>query len=399
MPDESRIFDVSRPSRVNPSPTSKPVIVGHHPMSDPMVKNDGGLGTENHERTKIAVTGAGQPTEHQPAAGPSFLSHPADPGSPAVFSDPPEENEPSDIVPRANHPESVAYGPFTEAEPEAPAPEPDVKLPETPDREPHIEGLHLEPAKRRRGVLKPALLGILVLVIGAYLLIDSGVVNAGFKLPFHLFKQKTPPVAAPAPVKQAPVVAAVPAGFKKYKLAETNLTFAAPVAWGDPASTTDPGFSKRSAGAQPAGTYAYLVNFSANKDIQVAVTSGKLLPSARTSLYYDYLQWCIGTADGLIYESILNFTTANKVDTPTTVTCNQGPVAGASQLDTTTIVQKQAKDNTNKVMGDIYTKNLNDPALVVLRIKDGTMTNSTEIKKLLGTVKITAAQSTSSSAP
>src|SRR5579862_64205 len=41
MPDEDRVFDVTKPNRVNPSATSKPVIVGHQPtMSDPMVRGD-----------------------------------------------------------------------------------------------------------------------------------------------------------------------------------------------------------------------------------------------------------------------------------------------------------------------------------------------------------------------
>jgi hypothetical protein len=186
----------------------------------------------------------------------------------------------------------------------------------------------------------------------------------------------------------------LPAGFKEYKLADTNITFAAPAAWGDPASTTDPGYAERGGTNQPTGNFAYLVNFAINKDIQIAVTSSKYLPAVRAPLYYDYLQWCTGSADSKIYQSILNFSTANKVDTPSTITCNQGPIT-ASPINSSTIVQLKATDAAAKVIGDVYTMNLKDPALVVFRVKDAAMSNGTDIKQLLGTVKVTTAASTS----
>jgi hypothetical protein len=165
--------------------------------------------------------------------------------------------------------------------------------------------------------------------------------------------------------------------------------------WGDPASTTDPGYSKRGGDNQTDGTYAYLVNFAADKDIQIAVTSSKFLPASRAPLYYDYLQWCTGSADNKIYQSVLNFSTASKVDTPTTITCNQGPLAGASAIDSSTIVQLKAADAAGKAVGDIYTLNLKDPSLVVFRVKDAAMANSTDIKQLLNSVQITSTPSTS----
>jgi hypothetical protein len=61
MPDETRVFDVTRPSHVSPPATSKPVIVGHQPgTSDPMVREESSpFGTEKPsvpEPTKIRVT-------------------------------------------------------------------------------------------------------------------------------------------------------------------------------------------------------------------------------------------------------------------------------------------------------------------------------------------------------
>jgi hypothetical protein len=399
MPDENRVFDVSKPNRVSPSATSRPVIVGHHPiMNDPMVKNEQISGGGSVQPTKIPITESGITVGEAMAAQPA----PMDQGSPAVFSDPADEPEPqAAIVPEANHPESVAHGPFTEIDPPAAA-EPQPELPKpAPHSEPHIEGLHF-PAAKRRNPSKMIFAGILVLLVAAYLALDSGLVNAGVSMPFHIFKQKAKvATTAPAPAASQPVVTApsLPAGFKEYKLASTNLTFAAPAAWGDPTSITDPGYSKRSTGAQSDGTYAYLVNFATNKNMQVAVTSSKYLPAARATQYYDYLQWCTGSSDGQIYESTLNFSTANKVDSPTTITCNQGPVVGAQKLDASTIVQPKALDAAKAVIGDIYTRNLTDPDLVVFRVKDAAMTSGTDIKQLLNTVKVAASQSSSSATP
>jgi hypothetical protein len=407
MPDESRVFDVSKPSKVSPPATSKPVIVGHHPlMDDPMVKD------EQLESTKIPVTMAplsASPAaeEHQAAVPSDDFSNddhqiePEEQGSPAVFSEP-QQDDPQPFEPgHESEPESVGEGPFTAAEPVVPDEPavPDNPLPGPPHEQPHIEGLHFSQPSRP-GRAKYVLIGLLVLIIAAYLAIDSGLVNAGIKMPFHIFKQKTPAAVTNTkqPANKATVsTPAIPSGFKEYKLSGTSITFAAPLAWGDPTSATDPGYSKRGGTNQPAGTYAYIVTFATNKDIQIAVTSSKYLPAQRTSLYYDYLQWCTGTNDNQIYESVLRFTTASKVDSPSTVTCDMGPVANAAKIDSSTIVQTKAADTSGKVIGDIYTKNINDPSLAVFRVKDAAMTNGSDIKLLLGTVKVTSSSNSSSS--
>jgi len=270
------------------------------------------------------------------------------------------------------------------SQPPAPHPGGDASDPD-PSSGAHIEGLHLNSPKPKRRVPMFALAGLLIIIL-IYLGLDA----AGLGVPFHILKHKQPvPTASTPPesTQSKPPTASVPAGFKEYKLAQTNITFAAPVAWGDPTSTVDPGYSKRGGTNQSDGTYAYLVDFATNKDIEIAVTSDKYLPASRTAVYYDYLQWCTGTNDGKYYESILHFTTVDKVDTPATITCDQGPVAGAVKLDASTIVQARATDSQNKVLGDIYTKNLDDPSLVVFRVKDAAMTNGDQIKQLLSTVK------------
>jgi hypothetical protein len=99
------------------------------------------------------------------------------------------------------------------------------------------------------------------------------------------------------------------------------------------------------------------------------------------------LQWCNGTNDNKIYKSVLNFTTANGVSTPSTVSCDQGPLTDATKLTDNTIVQLKTKDATGAVIGDLYTKNLSEASLPVFRIKDATMSNGDNIKLMLPTVK------------
>jgi hypothetical protein len=412
MPDENRVFDVSKPSRVSPSATSRPVIVGHHPMNDPMVRDEHDFGAEAPSAaTKIQVTdeatGATQGhgvtiaqamAAHQAAEAPGPHSEDSMPqGSPAIFSEH-DEPQPAAVI-EPDHPqESIGQGPFTEMEPgSSPQPPSELPPPAAP-QEPHIEGLHFNEPGPKRGRGKWILGSFVLLLIAVYLAIDSGLVGGGINLPFHIFKQKTETVSTSKPITNKPAAAGptLPAGFKEYKLADTNIAFAAPTAWGDPTSTTDPGYALRGGTNQPTGTYAYLVNFATNKDVQVAVTSNKYLPTARTPLYYDYLQWCVGSNDNKFYQSVLNFSTANKIDTPTTITCNQGPIT-ATSIDPSIIVQLKTTDSTGKTIGDVYTANLKDPTLVVFRVKDAAMTNSTDIKLLLGTIHATSTSSAASS--
>jgi hypothetical protein len=243
-------------------------------------------------------------------------------------------------------------------------------------------------------------------VVAAYLAIDAGLIKSDVNLPFHIFnKQKTSSstsatqskAAAPQPVSQPPAQSAVPTGFTTYKVDGADVSFAYPTAWGTPTVTKDPGFSKRGSTNKSDGTHAYLVDFATNKDTEVALTSSKYLPAARAALYYDFLQWCTGTNDGKLYKQTLKFTTdAGKVDTPGTITCDQGPMTDAVKLDdTTTIFQQKTKDATGAVIGDLYTKNLPTKDLTVLRVKDAQSKNGDDIKKLLATIKLNLSSSSS----
>jgi hypothetical protein len=422
MPDETRVFDVTRPSHVNPTATSRPVIPSSHPAaSDPMVKDESGqFNTEKMGvGTKIPISdeaGHFSPELQPPPESPSALGIPApemgpahEPfpnessveNSPAIFSTADTGNGPEMSAPVSEPvPHSDEMFSPTADEVSSPEPLPHADAAQPDDQfQPHIEQLHFNEPKHKRKWLMPTVLVLLLLLVGAYLAMDSGLVKTSVNLPYHIFKQKvanTPAVSTTAKQSVASSTTVLPVGFKQYKIAGSSVTFAAPASWGDPTSATVGGFSKRGGTNQSDGTYAYVVDFAINKDVQIAVTSSKYLPPARTPLYYDFLQWCTGTNDNKFYQSVLKFTTTDKVDTPSTIVCDQGPLADAQKLNATTIMQLKTKDPAGKVIGDVYTKNLKDSSLTVIRVKDAVSTNGENVKQLLNSVKITA---TAASAP
>lgn len=427
MAEENRVFDVARPGRTAPAPTAKPVIVGHHPMqSDPMVKEGPDLldfGTESTP-TKISVTDDSSSEHHLDgpdlplATGPDSKPEepqawnmpaaepPAEPAGETHFPDPepPAETPPAE-APAAEEPQPVEVSSQPEEPPAEPAPSMETPDPQPPaiDNAPapeepapvpmaHVEALHFEPRRRGSGI-KWLILALLLVLVAVYLAIDAGLISSGVKLPFHIFKQKTAaPTASttpPASTKQntQTAVSNLPSGFSKYTLNGTDISFAAPSSWGVPDSATEDGYSTRSTSSKPDGVYAYLVTFPNNKDVQIAVTSSKFLPPARGAQYYDFLQWCTGTNDGKIYKSVLNFTTANGASTPSTISCDQGPLTDATKLSANSIVQLKTKDASGAVIGDLYTKNLSETSLPVFRIKDSAMTNGDNIKLMLPTIE------------
>jgi len=429
MPDENRVFDVARPGRTAPEPTSKPVIVGHRPtLSDPMMKDDNhptDFGTES-EPTKISVQDDG-PDEHDAEFKPELVIQPPaapehEPEAQSWSLPSPEPQPAAPELPNADTPAPEPQPEIPASEPETPAPMPpdapdepqpgaddaagpvgdstDTPIESVPPSEDavpesmeHVEALHFQP-DHRGGRGKWIVLALLILLAGAYLAIDSGLIASSVKLPFHVFTQKPEKTASNPSTPAAPSAAPVsnlPAGFTKYNLSGTDISFAAPTAWGQPTSDTEAGYSSRSTAAKADGVYAYRVTFASNKDVQITVTSGKYLPPARDAAYYDFLQWCVGTNDNKIYKSVLNYTTTNKVDTPSTISCDQGPLTDATKLDASTIVQLKTKDPAGTVIGDLYTKNLSEADLPVFRVEDTAMTNSDNIKLLLTTVKTPSA--------
>lgn len=405
MPEENRVFDVARPGRGQPQATSKPVIVGHHPViNDPMVNDE-----PKPSPVKIAIDG-GDPLESGESYEDRGRLTPLEKGTSAMEHhslpayDPPAV--PRSTMHHATSAESSAPAVYDNpsAEPAASAPGPESVPPtagpqpfQTESLEPpppgHVEALQPSPYARRRSPLKWLLVTLLLAAVAAYVLLGTGVIKSSLSLP--PFKKKTDTAStSPPPSSNTQTPAAqssVPSGFTEYKLSGTTLTFAAPTTWGTPRSSNDPGYSKRGNNTQSDGVHAYLVDFPDNKDVEIAVTSNKYLPAARATQYYDYLQWCTGTADNKTYFATLEFTTAvDKTETASTVVCNQGPLTDAQKLSSDTIVELGVKNTAGQVIGDLYAKNLSDPNLPVIRVKDAKSANSTQIKQLLNTVKIPA---------
>lgn len=179
------VFDVNKPDKVQPQPTSRPVIVGHHPtMPDPML--------------------AKRPLHHQPR--PPAPSPPPPPLIDGILR-PPEAHQPVDDGPKG--PPAIIEGeplqspPFAAAAPEAQPPA--SHFPSGPTLS-SVTPAPIEHAPRATvvgEVNKPlempavkhdvhlwrwlVVFTILVLV-GLYLLVDAEIINVGFNPPFEIFK-------------------------------------------------------------------------------------------------------------------------------------------------------------------------------------------------------------------
>lgn len=409
--DSERVFDVSRPHRVMPGPTSKPVITGHHPRTiDPMVHSKSPTPADQPAKTfsekKITPVTVSWDEPEAPAAerpknegGTDLNALTADAAVEEISKA--EEEKTEDIYPGATsgigH-EETAQAPHKDWDNISVPDDGGAEIPPSPEALPIVD----PPGASRRGGLKGFLKWAAILLFlagfGGYLAVDAGIVGDNVKLPFEIFKEKEPvpevtqTTTAPKSKRDIPKV---PAGFTSYKLAQTPVTFAYPTAWGTPSVTEEPGYKTRTNSSTPDlevaksdGTYAYLITFAAKNDVQLALTSSKLLPGKRVVRYYDFLQWCTGTVDSKFYKQQLKFTTASGTETPTTIACDQGPLADAVKIDAQTIVQPKTKDSDNKtVLGDVYTKNLAGEELTVFRVKDTTSANAESIKTLLESVK------------
>lgn len=390
------VFDINKPHTYGASPSARPVIVGHQPtMPDPMVTPQE-TPTFGSSKISIKVDGPSDPPVGQAGsasimAGEPQLSPPFKPDDDSASAAQRAPYMPvSDLtgIDQAQTSTSVKQSKFNEVSDEQVV---------TTNPKPSVFGSSNHspvnekgnPGKRKsHGKIWLWSLLVLILLAGAYGAIDKGLILSSVNLPVHIFKkadQATTSTQSTTPASQA----TIPSGFTATKLAEANLSFAYPTVWGAPTATTDQGFSKRSSPTKADVNYAFVVTFPNNKDVQLAITSGKFLPPARAAQYYDFLNWCVGTADAKYYAGVLRFSSAAGVDTPTTVTCDQGPLNNVVKLTSDTIVQTNIKNADNTPFGDIYTKNLKNNDYLVARAKDATMKNGDLIQTLLGTIQNT----------
>ncbi len=240
--DEGQVFDVSKPNRSAPNPTSRPIIVGHQPMmSDPMVKDD-----------KDDSAQLPRPSEHKTIT----INAPDDDSAsevPVTNSAPPAPKVASE------HPESIAAtaaaAPIAEQAAQA-LPPGELHLTPVDDLigHPHHANLHHSSHQPTHQVTEPqlrhqtkdksskkglwVLLLLLLLVVASYLVLDARLIKTSIKLPFHVFKQPAPvtvqTVNTPASASTAtktPVTTDPYANWKTFKLSNEGLSFQYPGAW------------------------------------------------------------------------------------------------------------------------------------------------------------------------
>lgn len=208
---DDKVFDVAKPGKSGPSPTSKPVIVGHKSMiEDPMVKKDSIPVTDAgsneaadntqptsekpelspHEAKTVMPLSDAEKVEEKPAATAEDETKPTEPVSEAAPApaEPTENQEAavSDSVP--DEPEKTPKPTDKDAkaaEEEKARQEAIQKLIESKQYVVHVGESHHR--KSRKGVII-VLLVLLLVVVGADLAVDAGYIDVGFKPPVDLIK-------------------------------------------------------------------------------------------------------------------------------------------------------------------------------------------------------------------
>lgn len=183
---QQQYHDVNRPGRTGPSPTSRPVIVGHRPtMPDPMLTNR----PTHHPQTQPGEPITSRPTVRIPIDG--ISSRPVQPSvqnEPSVMEGEPLQSPPFDSNIYPHHPPKEHH-PQTHAE-----------------SDPLFHGSHeagehsalsREGIKKERSKWWAPFVVLLIILIALYLLIDSGLIHTSIQMPIHLFPQETPPIYTP----------------------------------------------------------------------------------------------------------------------------------------------------------------------------------------------------------
>lgn len=198
--EHKKHFDISKPRRLGPDPTSKPIIVGHHPMMpDPMVR-------EQREKAAkpISVISEGDEPEsldvsHLPDLSDISATHETSPAlapSPgpapehtpgAVFSPTDIASKPIASQPESNMPEvpaATVIAHQVQPVPKEPAPPTTVEPP--PGQELHIPAGHAAVDHKPR--VWVWVLAIIIIAIWVYAAVDA---LTDTKLPYEFFTNLT----------------------------------------------------------------------------------------------------------------------------------------------------------------------------------------------------------------
>lgn len=199
--DYTKVFDVSRPSRISPDPTSRPVIVGHHPMmADPMVNKapihaspDIGLDATPHHAKVIQVTNEARQhiAQAQPPSPEELAAQAAAEEikiAPLPLSSAPAQSAAQPMMPTPPAPQSIPALPVQQPSPAPPTPAPEPDLTHIQ----HVPVSHMPVGSSGR--LRSASLWLIVatflVIFGLYLAVDAGFITTSINLPFHVFSRQ-----------------------------------------------------------------------------------------------------------------------------------------------------------------------------------------------------------------
>lgn len=197
--DNNNVFDVSKPGKSAPSPTSRPIITGHHLLpQDPMVSGGDSLKPDDKKSE--------QKTEKPDHVKHELRLEPNQEGSIAVAEQKTEETPKQPLSESQNSP-AIAQDrkPTDESKPandkiETPKPTLNNQLSEEElTRKKNIEKLAKEKnyflpiahTKKRRSTRQFLLTFTVVLVVGLiiiYLAVDAGLIKTNINLPFNIIK-------------------------------------------------------------------------------------------------------------------------------------------------------------------------------------------------------------------
>jgi hypothetical protein len=196
--DYTKVFDVSRPSRTGPDPTSRPVIVGHHPMmTDPMVNKapihanpDAGIDATPHHAKVIQVTNEVRQhiAQAQPPSPDELAAEAAAEEKKTTM--PPATVAPGlqSMAPMPVAPQTMPALPVQQSAPVPPTPAPEPDL--TQIQHVPVSHMSVSSSGRLRSVGLWLIVGIFLIIFGLYLAVDAGFIQTSVNLPFHIFSRE-----------------------------------------------------------------------------------------------------------------------------------------------------------------------------------------------------------------
>lgn len=229
--EKPQVFDITKPAQVGASATSRPIIAGYEPTSDPMVtptqlpavfsQTPSAPVIVQSKVIPISVIGAEGPAPAPTAAAPLVI-------------DPPMQSIPPAVPAQA----TVAF-PDPEPIPAPPVPGPAANAALTSDalqskinNHPLFSGTPDTPPIKNSKIKKILLWTFIVLLlaaVGGYLAVDYGLVRGASHLPFHIFKKATP-MSQPV-IKTQTTPAFSYASWQNYSNTATGFMLKYPADW------------------------------------------------------------------------------------------------------------------------------------------------------------------------